>query len=100
MECLHQLTADGQYGLRVDFSDFDGNDYWAAYDSFSVGSEVDKYRLRISGYDGNSTGDDSLTSSSGMMFSTVEQDNRDDVIMPSCAYIYGGGGGRYYIRDL
>ena len=106
MECLHQLTSDGQYSLRVDFGDFEGNVYWAGYGSFSVGAEVDQYRLSISGFNSSSTGGDSLTYHNSMKFTTLDYDN--DILYGNCAREFGGGGfwyrgcglafptGRYY----
>ena len=49
---IHQLTSNGQQELRVCLEDFSGQRAFAQYSSFSVGSESDKFRLRVSGYNG------------------------------------------------
>ena len=94
LETLHNLTSDGQYGMRVDFGDFEGNQYWAGYSSFSVGAEGDKYRLSISGFNSSSTGGDTLTYHNSMNFTTLDQDN--DMWYSNCARELGGGGGFWY----
>ena len=33
---MHQLTSEGDYGLRVKMTDFDGKSYVAFYDQFEV----------------------------------------------------------------
>ena len=49
---IHRLTSSGNYKLRVDLEDFDGNTYYAEYDLFKVGSEAEKYKLSIGNYKG------------------------------------------------
>ena len=49
---LHRLTAADNVTLRVDLEDFDGNKTHAAYTTFKVADEADKYRLLIGGYSG------------------------------------------------
>ncbi|KAL1281580.1 hypothetical protein QQF64_000383 [Cirrhinus molitorella] len=41
LENMHQLTRKNKYMLRVDLEDFEGNEVFALYSSFSVGSEAD-----------------------------------------------------------
>ncbi len=50
VESIHQLTRRYQYKLRVDVEDFEGKKAYALYNSFSVGSEADGYKLRVSGF--------------------------------------------------
>ena len=38
--------------LRVDLEDFDGNITYAAYTTFQVADEADKYRITFGGYNG------------------------------------------------
>ena len=46
--------------LRIDMSDWEGNQFYAEYDSFRVDSPDDKFALHVSGFHGNAG--DSLTS--------------------------------------
>ncbi|XP_048760523.1 ficolin-2-like [Ostrea edulis] len=76
LELMHTLTTKKTYELRVDVQRFNGDQAYATYSTFSVASEVTKYRLNVSGYTG--TAGDSMTYSDGMKFSTKDQDNDDD----------------------
>jgi len=44
---LHLLTSERRQRLRVDLADWDGSTRYAEYDNFEVGSEAEKYRLRL-----------------------------------------------------
>jgi len=62
---------------------------WAEYDSMTVESESDKYRLHVTGYHGNAGdafNDDHLEhwQSNGMAFSTPDNDN-DEWLGGNCA---------------
>jgi hypothetical protein len=98
----------GNYKIRISMTEWSGKKYYAEYDRFQVSSELDKYRLHVSGYDGDAG--DSLTpywrSHDGMPFSTFDRDN-DNRFYDNCAEHYGGGwwyndcfeshlNGRYY----
>lgn len=50
---IHTLTKQGKYELRVDISDFNGNNAYAKYSTFSVGNATSNYRLNVAGYRGN-----------------------------------------------
>ena len=52
-EMLHHLTTQNEYRLRIDIWDFEGGKVFAEYDTFRVDSEVNKYKLRIRGFRGN-----------------------------------------------
>ncbi|XP_059158285.1 ficolin-1-like isoform X2 [Physella acuta] len=71
-ELIHQLTAEGQFELRVDFV-YDRYDYTAVYDSFRVESESSLYKLRL----GQRTqgNNDQLTVHKDANFSTIDRDN-------------------------
>ncbi|XP_062570717.1 ficolin-1-like [Saccostrea cucullata] len=76
-DAIHVLTKDQDQELRVDLHGFNGDTAYAAYATFYIGNEADKYRLTVSGYTG--TAGDSLTNShNGMAFSTKDQDNDKD----------------------
>ena len=71
-EVIHELTTTAQE-LRVDLSDFSGNTAYAKYQSFSIGSEAEKYKLSVNGYSG--TAGYSLNYHNGKPFSTKDRDN-------------------------
>ncbi|XP_038047544.1 fibrinogen C domain-containing protein 1-like, partial [Patiria miniata] len=70
---LHYLTSQGNYQLRVDLSDFENNTAYAVYDSFSIASASDNYRLSVGGYSG--TAGDSLMYHNEQEFTTKDRDN-------------------------
>lgn len=49
---LHRMTAAEEMKLRVALEDFEGDVRYAAYTTFKVADEGNKYRLRIGGYNG------------------------------------------------
>ena len=84
---LHRLTTSGgSNSLRVDLEDFDVNKRFAKYSVFSVANALTQYKLTVGGYSGNAG--DSLTSHSGMKFSTRDRDN--DVWSGHCAQKFKG----------
>uniref|UniRef100_A0A8C2CMF0 Microfibril associated protein 4 n=1 Tax=Cyprinus carpio TaxID=7962 RepID=A0A8C2CMF0_CYPCA len=89
VEYIHQLTRRYRYKLRVDLEDFQGQKAFALYDSFSVGSEADGYKLQVSGFVDGGAGD-SLSPHNGMKFSTFDKDQ--DLSEKNCAKIYFLGG--------
>ena len=50
---IHQLTRSREYELRVDLEDFDGNTAYAKYSTFSIGDEMNKYKLNLGSYSGD-----------------------------------------------
>ena len=50
---IHKLTASSPTELRVDLGDFDTEYRYAKYSQFSVGSEDDKFQMKVDGYSGN-----------------------------------------------
>ena len=55
-ENIHKKTKDGRnYSLRVDLVSYEDEKVYALYNSFSVESEANGYRLHIGGYDPSST---------------------------------------------
>ncbi|XP_073471708.1 angiopoietin-2-like [Aquarana catesbeiana] len=87
-EFVHQLTSQGSYNLRIQLRDWDGNEAYSLYDSFSLASEELNYRLNLRGYSGTA-GRTSSFSSTGMDFSTKDADN--DRCSCKCAQIATGG---------
>ena len=72
-DILRDLTETGQWQLRVDMADWDGNTAWASYDEFAVSG--DKYTLHVGSYKGYNSPGDSLAYHNGKPFSTNDQDN-------------------------
>merc|ERR1719187_228917 len=91
LERLSVLTAHGHWEMRVDLTDWDGADYFALYDNFTVGPADTGYRLGLSNFSEASTLGDSLTGSEsgdGKKFSTSDNDN--DLWSGNCALKYAG----------
>ncbi|XP_067131627.1 techylectin-5A-like [Centruroides vittatus] len=86
-ERIFSLTNQGNYSLRIDMKDKEGNKAYALYDEFWIENEKHQYRLHISGYNG--TAGDSLGRHNNAKFSTKDRDN--DFSNQSCAQIYKGG---------
>ncbi|XP_043089126.1 microfibril-associated glycoprotein 4-like [Puntigrus tetrazona] len=89
LEFLHQLTRRYRYNLRVDVEDFEGKKAYALYQSFSVDSEADGYKLHVSGFVNGGAGD-SLSYHNGMKFSTFDKDQ--DLTGDNCVMNYYQGG--------
>ncbi|KAK2155354.1 hypothetical protein LSH36_242g06007 [Paralvinella palmiformis] len=54
LETVYNITNNGRsYKLRVDITLFNGETYYAKYDSFVIDPETDLYSLHVSGYSGN-----------------------------------------------
>ncbi|XP_075466204.1 fibrinogen-like protein 1 [Ascaphus truei] len=81
---LHYLTRQGDYTLRIDLVDFEGQRRFAQYKSFQVGGEESSYQMNCGEYTG--TAGDSLAggfnpevkwwaNQNGMKFSTRDKDN-------------------------
>ncbi|KXJ29631.1 Techylectin-5B [Exaiptasia diaphana] len=85
-EYIHRQTTRTASSLRVELEDWDGTRIYAKYGSFSVGDELDKYRLRVGSYSG--TAGDSLKYHNNMAFSTKDRDN--DKWSKNCATSYTG----------
>ncbi|XP_064609118.1 fibrinogen C domain-containing protein 1-like [Liolophura sinensis] len=86
-EKIHMLTRQGEYVLRIDMWDWEGNRLFAEYSSFSIDGEGDSYRLHVRDYHGDAG--DSLSYHSSMAFSTEDMDN--DLNARHCAVDYKSG---------
>nr|XP_031530848.1 angiopoietin-4 [Vicugna pacos] len=87
-EVVHQLTNKAAYSLRVELQDWDGNEAYAQYEHFQLGSEGQLYRLSLSGYSGSAGRQSSLVLQ-GTNFSTRDADN--DNCLCKCAQMLSGG---------
>jgi hypothetical protein len=52
LDRIHRLTKSGQTFLRVDLMDWTSDTAYAKYESFSVASESDGYRLNLGSFSG------------------------------------------------
>ena len=94
---MHDLTLGSgkKARLHIDLKANRGSvrEKFAEYGEFAVGNSIDKYKLHLANYDGNSTVGDSLTGThhnlNGMKFTTLDQDN--DLGSKNCAVIFSGG---------
>uniref|UniRef100_H2Z963 Fibrinogen C-terminal domain-containing protein n=1 Tax=Ciona savignyi TaxID=51511 RepID=H2Z963_CIOSA len=80
-ENLHALTRSGNYELRIELEDCANVRKFAKYSTFSIGSALEKYTLKATGYTG--TAGNSLGYHNGRPFSTKDVDN--DANAGSCA---------------
>ncbi|XP_029772896.1 angiopoietin-4 isoform X2 [Suricata suricatta] len=87
-EVVHQLTSRAAYSLRVELQDWEGNEAFAQYERFQLGSEGQLYRLSLSGYSGSAGRQSSLVLQ-GTNFSTRDADN--DNCLCKCAQMLSGG---------
>ena len=83
---IHRLTKEGSNTLRVDLGDFEGNEAYANYSTFSISDGSTEYILTEEGYSG--TAGDSLWLHNGSRFSTRDNDN--DVWYKNCAQYFTG----------
>ena len=87
LDRMHELTSSGFYYLEVKLKR-GGQTKTLKWTSFSVGSESNKYRLSVSGFDQGTSGlIDELSYHSGMYFSTHDRDNDD--WYANCSNYYG-----------
>ncbi|XP_078579027.1 fibrinogen-like protein 1 [Branchiostoma floridae x Branchiostoma japonicum] len=68
---IHAITAQKNYTLRIDMSDWEGNKAYAEYDHFAIDNEWQGYRLRVSGYSG--TAGESMYANHDSAFSTRDK---------------------------
>ncbi|XP_056001686.1 techylectin-5A-like [Ostrea edulis] len=81
---IHEIVQQGNYELRIDMSDFNGEKRYALYKGFSIRDEDHGYALHVEDYDGTA-GDSLLRRHSGSQFYTKDHDSN------SCANTYKGG---------
>ncbi|OCT56889.1 hypothetical protein XELAEV_18004251mg [Xenopus laevis] len=85
---IYTLTSSGNYQLRIDFTDFENQHSFAAYDSFATLGEKDYYKLILGAYSGGTAGD-SLDHHRNRAFTTKDKDNDSHGI--NCAETFKGG---------
>ncbi|NXS63714.1 ANGP4 protein, partial [Brachypteracias leptosomus] len=87
-EAVHLLTSRAPYALRVELQDWEGNQVYAHYRRFQLGSERQFYRLSLQEYSGTA-GQQSGMALQGTRFSTRDADN--DNCLCKCAQMLSGG---------
>ncbi|NXT41123.1 ANGP4 protein, partial [Pelecanoides urinatrix] len=87
-EAVHLLTSQAPYNLRVELRDWEGNQVYAHYGKFQLGSERQLYRLPLQDYSGTA-GQQSGMALQGTRFSTRDADN--DNCLCKCAQMLSGG---------
>ncbi|XP_067131628.1 techylectin-5A-like [Centruroides vittatus] len=85
-ERIFSLTNQGNYSLRIDMKDEEGNEVYALYNDFWIENERQQYRLHVSGYSGNAG--DSLSDHNNLLFTAKDRDN--DYSQSNCARLYKG----------
>ncbi|XP_034489996.1 fibrinogen-like protein A [Drosophila innubila] len=87
LDKLHLLTIYGDHELLIIMRSKTGEERFALYDQFSIGSEAEKYMLYVLGaYKGDAG--DSLRYHVGKKFTTFDQDNDDNG--QNCARTHAG----------
>jgi len=76
LDRLHRLTSKASFGLKITLTDFNGEQFTAAYDNFKIGPR-DSYTLSVGGFNATlSTLDDAMRDNNGAKFSTRDRDSR------------------------
>lgn len=73
--------------LRIEMEDWEGETRYAEYGMFSVGNELNSYKLFLANYSGNAG--DSMRYHNNTNFSTINKDN--DKCVDDCASLRKGG---------
>ncbi|XP_067143690.1 techylectin-5A-like isoform X2 [Centruroides vittatus] len=84
---IFALTNQGNYSLRIDMKDKEGNKRFALYNNFWIENEKQQYKLHVSGFTGDAG--DSFGGMNGLKFTTKDTDN--DRWEKNCAEAYKGG---------
>eukprot|EP00918_Siedleckia_nematoides_P070227 GHVU01153181.1.p1 GENE.GHVU01153181.1~~GHVU01153181.1.p1 ORF type:complete len:390 (-),score=32.49 GHVU01153181.1:958-2127(-) len=93
LEKIHLLNSHGNWRLRFDLWDFDGNHVYAEYERFRLGRAAENYHIRVGAYRG--TAGDGFhygvypLRPNNMKFTTLDKDN--DKSHYNCAELYNGG---------
>ncbi|CAL8096208.1 unnamed protein product [Orchesella dallaii] len=90
LENLRGLTKHCPYELLINMTNWEGENRYALYDRFYIGSSLDLYRLFVEAHSGTA---DSLLYHHKKQFSTFDRDNDDNwgEANTNCAETYGGG---------
>ena len=95
---INKLTTSGSYSLEIHLEK-NGVTNVVKWSSFKVGSELEKYKLSISGFDAGTSGlTDQLAYHNGKYFTTRDKDN-DKSGNENCAQLYGSGGSGWWFYN-
>ncbi|CAC5400805.1 Ryncolin-2,Fibrinogen C domain-containing protein 1-A,Microfibril-associated glycoprotein 4,Ficolin-1-A,Ryncolin-1,Tenascin,Fibrinogen C domain-containing protein 1-B,Fibrinogen C domain-containing protein 1 [Mytilus coruscus] len=88
LENIHTIVSSGNFEVRFDLEDWEGNTRYAVYSYFALADGNHNYQLNISGYIGNAG--DAARTHDGMLFSAgmIDYDNWPT----ACVDRFGGGG--------
>ncbi|KAL7630364.1 UNVERIFIED_CONTAM: hypothetical protein RMT77_019481 [Armadillidium vulgare] len=89
-EVLHIMTSSRNYTMRMEAQDGYGREVWGEWNSFSVNSEDDKYRLLVTNYNEKRSVFDRFSYVHNNYFSTFDVDN-DEWEDGSCSERHKGG---------
>ena len=81
-DVIHQMTAAGNYKLKIILTDWSNVTKYAEYGTFRIAGESHEYSLSIWGYSG--TAGDDMDYNDGMEFTTYDRDN-DKLSSGNCA---------------
>ncbi|XP_060072909.1 ryncolin-1-like [Ylistrum balloti] len=87
-ENMHLLTLSQRYKLRIELTQASGDQGYAEYNSFTISSEVEFYRLEISEFSGNIY--NSFQHHNNKKFSARDKDNDDRIPVNCASYLKGG----------
>ncbi|XP_017055729.1 microfibril-associated glycoprotein 4 [Drosophila ficusphila] len=88
LDKLHRLTNSEHHELLIIMRNKKGEERFALYDHFSIGSESEKYLLYVLGSYSGDAGGDALRYHAGKKFTTYDQDNDDNG--QNCARTHAG----------
>ena len=86
---IQRITDMTTYDLYIGLEDHYHHTAWALYESFSLGSEANHYKLQLGNYSDGTAGD-SLATHRGRSFSTIDRDN-DLSAAEHCSERHKGG---------
>ncbi|XP_069128594.1 fibrinogen-like protein A [Argopecten irradians] len=92
-EIIYKLTTVGYTVLRVELEAWDGSEWYIEYNTFSLSSEMDGYRLTATDTTGNVY--DALSYHTGHRFSTFDSDNE---IWNCCSCAEAHHGAWWYVE--
>ncbi|KAM9797100.1 angiopoietin-related protein 3 [Syngnathus typhle] len=87
LEKIHSILKQGMYILKMDLEDWKEDKHWAEY-RFSLDDSTEHYALHLTHFSGDLV--DGMANSSGVPFSTKEQNNGNPQA-PNCARDHTGG---------
>ncbi|XP_037105112.1 angiopoietin-related protein 3 [Syngnathus acus] len=84
---IHSILKQGMYILKMDLEDWKEDKHWAEY-RFSLDDSTEHYALHLTHFSGDPV--DAMANSSGVRFSTKDQNNGNPQA-PNCARYHTGG---------